>query len=250
KKFRAHSAGFVLKEMESCVELGIRDFIIYDDTFTVNRKRVVAICRGILERKWEISWDIRARVTTVDLELLKLMKKAGCQGIHYGIEAGTEKILRVLQKGITIKQATEVFKMTKRLGIKTLGYFMIGSPTETAQDIEETFRVARRLNPDFIHLTIFTPFPGTQIYFDGLKQGVLSRDIWKEFARNPSPDFIPPHWGEMFTRQELQKMLISGYKGFYGRPGYIIKELLKVKSLSDLRRKARAGLKVLFHKSD
>jgi radical SAM superfamily enzyme YgiQ (UPF0313 family) len=231
--------------MEDCIKLGIKDFIIYDDTFTVNRDRVLAICQGILQRKWDVAWDIRARVDTVDEELLRVMKKAGCQGIHYGIEAGTEKILKVLNKGITLDQAADVFGITRKVGIKILAYFMIGCPSETGEDIAETFRVAKKLNPDFIHLTIFSPFPGTPIYFDGLKKGIIPKDDWGEFARNPTPDFVPPHWNEFFSRHELEKMLLEGYKDFYGRSGYIFKQLLKVRTVDDLKRKAKAGLRVL-----
>lgn len=249
KTFRAHSAEYVLKEMEHCIQLGIKDFIIYDDTFTVKRDRVIAICRGILENKWDIAWDIRARVDMVDEDLLRLMKKAGCQGIHYGIEAGTEKILKVLNKGITLDHTAEIFGITKKVGIKILAYFMIGCPTETREDIAETFRLAKKLNPDFIHLTIFSPFPGTQIYFDGLTDGIISKDVWREFARNPSSDFVPPHWIEYFSRQELEKMLLEGYQNFYGRSGYIIKQLLKVRTVDDLKRKAKAGLRILSAKT-
>jgi radical SAM superfamily enzyme YgiQ (UPF0313 family) len=248
KKFRAHSAEYVLREMENCIQLGIKDFIIYDDTFTVNRDRIVAICRGILQRKWDVAWDVRTRLDTVDEELLKLMKKARCQGIHYGIEAGTEKVLKVLNKGITLDLAAKVFGITRKVGIKILAYFMIGCPTETREDIAETFRMAKKLNPDFIHLTIFSPFPGTQIYFDGLKNGIIPKDIWGEFARNPTPDFVPPHWNEFFSRKELEKILIEGYQDFYGRSWYIFKQLLKVRTVGDLKRKAQAGLRVLSAK--
>jgi radical SAM superfamily enzyme YgiQ (UPF0313 family) len=209
---------------------------------------VVAICRGILQRKWDVGWDIRARVDTVDDELLRLMKKAGCQGIHYGIEAGTEKVLKVLNKGITLDQAADVFRITRKVGIKILAYFMIGCPTENEEDIAETFRVAKKLNPDFIHLTIFSPFPGTRIYLDGLKNGIIPEDVWREFARNPTPGFTPPHWNEFFSRQELEKMLLEGYKDFYGRSGYIFKQLLKFRTVDDLKRKAKAGLRVLSAK--
>ena len=83
KMFRARSPKNVADEIEECVNLGIKEILIYDDTFTINRKRVVDICNEIITRKLDISWDIRARVNTVDSELLNLMKKAGCEKIHY-----------------------------------------------------------------------------------------------------------------------------------------------------------------------
>ncbi|GBE05732.1 MAG TPA: radical SAM protein [Nitrospirae bacterium] len=248
KVFRARSAGNVVDELELCSKLGIHDFLFYDDTFTVNKKRVMDICNEIVKRKLDIGWDIRARIDTVDEEMLKNLKKAGCRGIHYGIEAGTEKILKVLNKRITILQAQHVFDLTRKYRIPILAYFMIGNPAETRDDIFTTFSVMKELDPDYVHMTILTPFPGTKIYFDGLKNGIIRKDYWKEFAEDPKPDFIPPHWDELFSRNELNDLLVKGYKGFYIRPSYILKRIGALRSFSELKKKAAAGLKVFFMK--
>jgi len=100
KFFRARSAKNVVDEMEECQKMGIKEILIYDDTFTVKRQRVIDICLEIQKRNLKIDWDVRARVDTVDKELLEIMKDSGCQRIHYGVEAGTQKILNVLRKGI------------------------------------------------------------------------------------------------------------------------------------------------------
>jgi radical SAM superfamily enzyme YgiQ (UPF0313 family) len=244
KQFRYRSAENVVDEMEECVEIGIREFLIYDDTFTVNRERALAVCDEIIKRKLDIGWDIRARVDCVDEELLKRLKAAHCERIHYGVEAGTEKILKVLKKGITLDRVRETVSMTKKLGIETLAYFMIGAPTETRDDIMQTIDFALKLNPDFAHITILCPFPATEIYSQGLEDGVFTKDHWREFAINPTADFKPPYWNENFTDQELQELLIFAYKKFYTRPTYIIKKMLKVRSLHEFKRKAKAGLKV------
>lgn len=244
--FRAMSAERVVQEIEECLKLGINEFLVYDDTFTVRKDRVKRICELIIKKDLDIGFDIRARVDTLDEELLQLLKKAGCRGIHYGIEAGTEKILKVLRKGITLQKAKEIFVLTKKYKIQTLAYFMIGSPDETIEDIFETFRVSKWLKPDFVHMTILTPFPATDIYIQGLSNGVFKNDVWKEFAENPDENFEPPCWEENFTRQELEKLLIKGYKTFYTRPSYIIKNLFKVSSFGEFKRKTKAGLKVIF----
>ncbi|MBU1699471.1 MAG: B12-binding domain-containing radical SAM protein [Candidatus Eisenbacteria bacterium] len=245
KLFRARSAGNVVDELEECVDLGIREFLIYDDTFTIQRKRVVAICEEILKRGLDIGWDVRARVNTVDEDLARLMKKAGCERIHYGVEAGTNRMLKVLQKGITVEEAHHAFRFTKKAGIATLAYFIIGSPTETYEDIKATMKLARDLNPDYVHITIMTPFPGTALYIQGLEEGVIERDFWREFAANPAPDFKPPYWEENFTRDELLKMIDEAYHNFYIRPIYIMKRVMQVRSWGQFKRHARAGLKVL-----
>jgi len=245
KKFRARSAINVVKEFEECKKLGIEEVFIYDDTFTIDQQRVIDICRGIIDKKLNIYWDVRARVNTVDYELLKLMKKAGCLRIHYGVEAGTNKILKVLRKGITLEMVEKVFRATKKAGIQTVAYFMIGSPEETLEDIKSTMRFAKKINPDFIHVSITTPFPATDLYYLGLQKGLIKNDYWREFAKNPQNDFVPPPWEENFTKDELIELLKGFYRSFYLRPLYLFKKVVQLKSFGELFKKAKGAFRML-----
>lgn len=245
KVFRARSAANVVDEMVKIKEMGIQEIFIYDDTFTINRQRVVNICNLILERRLKISWDIRARVNTVDKELLKLMKTAGCTRIHYGVEAGTPKILKVLRKGITLEQVKQAFKLTRQVGIETAGYFMFGSPTETKEDIQQTIQLAKELFPDYVHFSVLTPFPATDLYFQGLQQGIIKKDYWSDFSKNPELNFNPPAWEENFTRDELFKILITAYKNYYLTPKYVLKRLKELKSWNSIKNNFRAGFRLL-----
>jgi anaerobic magnesium-protoporphyrin IX monomethyl ester cyclase len=244
KMFRARSAKNVVDEMQECEQMGIKEIFIYDDTFTIDRQRVIDICAEIHRRELKVKWDIRARVNTVDKELLKIMKKAGCQRIHYGVEAGNPEILKVLKKGITKDQVRTAFKLTRKEGIDTLAYFMIGSPRETKETILESIEFAKELKPDYVHFTITTPFPATELFSLGLKEGIIARDYWAEYAKNPTQDFIPPLWVENLSKKELVNLLNHAYKEFYTRPIYILQRVLKVRSLGEFRRKMKAGLKV------
>lgn len=246
KRFRARSYKNVVDEMEECLQKhGIKEFLIYDDTFTINRQRVVDICDEIIKRGLPITWDIRARVNTVDKELLLLLKRAGCQRIHYGVESGTQKILDVLRKGITLEQIKNAFELTKKAGIQTLAYFMIGNPLEIKEDILQTIKFAKKLNPDYVHITITMPFPATCLYFLALEKRVIGKDVWMEFAKNPSQKFIPPIWSENFNKEELHDLIKKAYREFYFRPGYLFKRIFAVRSLGEFLRKARAGFKIL-----
>jgi len=245
KKFRARSPKNVVDEIEECVNMGIYEFLIYDDTFSIDKQRAKQICDEIIQRGLDIGWDIRARVDMVDEELLGKLRKSGCRGIHYGVEAGTEKILNVLNKGITLSQVKNAFAATRKEGMMTLAYFMIGNPTETEEDVLRTIEFAKELDPDFAHITILTPFPATNIYLEGLRRGIIKRDFWREFARNPRKDFVPPHWSENFTLEKLNELSVQAYKSFYTRPNYMLKRLIKIRSLGELSRKVKAGVKVL-----
>lgn len=250
KIFRKRTAQNVVDEMEQCLKLGIKEIFIYDDTFTVDKNRVIEICEEILKRGLKFGWDIRARVDTVDENLVNLLKKAGCRRIHYGVEAGTEKILKVLNKNITLDKVTNAFKITRKAGIETLAYFMIGSPTETREDILATIKFAKKLNPDFTQITLLTPFPATKIYQQALVEKVFENDYWREFAKNPQLGFKTRYWTKELSNKELQEMLVYAYKQFYVRPGYIFNRLLRIRSFSELLKKIKAGLKVIRMKNN
>jgi len=246
--FRWRSAKNVADELSECAELGIKDFLFYDDTFTVNKKRVLEICHEILSRGLRIRWDIRTRVDTVDRDMLTILKKAGCAAIHYGVEAGNDRVLNVIKKGFTIAKVRETFETTKKAGIETLAYFMIGLPTEKELDIQDSFALAKELKPDYAHFTIFSPYPGTELYSLGLERGILRRDVWRDFARDPTPDFRIPVWEEHFSRDQLFGMIVKFYKSFYMRPRYILSRLKKLQSWNEFMKKARAGLSVIHMK--
>jgi len=245
KIFRARSAENVVAELQQIEHMGIKEVFIYDDTFTINKERVVKICNLILEKNIKLSWDIRARVNTVDKELLRLMKNAGCERIHYGVEAGTEKILKILRKDITLEQIKNAFELTKRAGIETAGYFMIGSPTETMDDIKETIKLAKEIFPDYVHFSVLTPFPATELYFLGLQNGIIKNDYWREFAKNPKLNFKPPAWEENFKREELIKILIKVYRQYYLNPKYIWKRIKELRNWQNVKNNFKAAFRLM-----
>ena len=248
--FRARDAGNVVAEISACRGLGIKDFLFYDDTFTVNRKRVLEICEEILARKLDIRWDIRTRVDAVDKEILGSLKKAGCVAIHYGVEAGNDTILKVIKKGFTVKKVRETFRLTRQMGIETLAYFMIGLPSERPEDVQDSFQLAKELRPDYAHFTIFSPYPGTELFNLGLEKGLFQTDIWREFAKNPVPGFKIPVWEEHFTREQLYALIVRFYKSFYLRPRYLFSRILRVRSGDEFLKKAKAGLSVFQMKKE
>jgi radical SAM superfamily enzyme YgiQ (UPF0313 family) len=247
KAFRSHSPQYVLDDISKALELGIREVIFYDDTFTIERERVNEICELILQRAIKIEWDVRARVNDVNRDMLALMKRAGCTRIHFGVESGNPDMMRILKKGITRERALQVFQDAHEVGIETLGYFMFGCPNETRSQMQETFDFALELNPDYAHFAILTPFPGTPLYSEAVQEGLYESDYWQEFAQSPDPDFLPPTLPNTLTREELVLVLKKAYKKFYVRPKYIIKELLQVSSWNDFAKKTNLALNMMWH---
>lgn len=246
KRFRKKSAQAVFREMKYCVEeLGIGEIFFYDDTFTVDKQRVFDLCDLIIRDGLDVHWDVRSRVNTVTRELVARMAEAGCHRIHYGVETGSERIQQVIRKNLKMSDVHEVFKYTMDLGVEVLGYFMIGNPTETREDVMMTIDLITKLPMDYAHVAILTPYPATEIYTKALADGVYDHDYWREYSLNPTPDFHPRYWNEHFTDEELLKFSRQAYARFYSRPGYIIRRLTKVRSLNELYQKSRLGFKLL-----
>jgi anaerobic magnesium-protoporphyrin IX monomethyl ester cyclase len=246
KTFRYRSARNVVDEMEDCVRRGIHEIFLYDDTFTIGRERIFDIRDEIKRRALEVQWDVRARANTLDAEVVKAMKEAGVSRMHIGVESGSERILKVMKKGITVEQAYAAFDLCRKYGVTSLSYFMLGNPTETQEDIDMTMDFIRKCRADYAHIAVTTPFPGTELYRMGLEQGVFERDYWREFAANPDEEFQPPAWTENFTQEELEQMRQRAYRVFYTRPSRLVRQVLAVRSFKEFWGKARVGLRLLL----
>lgn len=239
------SATRVADEMEWCQKNGIKEIFFYDDTFSVSMKRVLEICAEIKRRNIKIKWDVRTRVNVVNEDLLKNMKEAGCERIHFGVETGSPRVVKELQKGTTNIQVEKAFDLCKKYGIKTLAYFMMGNPTETMEDVKETLALSRRVKPDFMQMTILSPFPATQIYLRALQEGVIEGDPWRDYARQINDDFRPPLWDQIYSRTELEANLRWFYGQFYLQPSFVFDRVREVRNFGQFKRYASAGVSLL-----
>ncbi len=238
KRWRARSAGNVVDEIEEIVKLGIHEIEIYDDTFTYDQERALDICLEICRRDLKVDWAIRTRVDCVNKYLLMSMALAGCKRINYGIESVTPSVLKMLRKGFNMIQVIDALRDTMDAGIEIQAYFMIGSPRETREQILSTIKFVNKYIPDYAYYSITSPTPGTDLYTLGMREGKFN-DYWREFAKNPTADFKAKFWGDL-PREELLKLMEYGFKSFYLRPSFILKQLAKVRSFSDLVNKAKA----------
>jgi radical SAM superfamily enzyme YgiQ (UPF0313 family) len=233
--------------MEEIKNMNIKEVLLLDDTFTVNRERVVEFAEGMIDRDFGLEWDIRSRIDGVDEDLIRLLARAGCNRIHIGVEAGTRRIQKILRKNVDLDKARIIVDTCRDEGVQTLAYFMIGSPTETREEIEETINYSIELNPDYAQYAITTPFPGTDLYQMGLEKNLYPHDYWEEFAKRPHPGFVPRYWTEILSQDELINLLRTAHRRFYGRPKYLWKSLLEVGSPKDFVKKVKAGLHILFN---
>jgi len=245
RQFRSRSATNVVDEFAACAELGIRELNLVDDTFNVDAPRVMEICDQIRQRKLNLSWNVRARINLLSLEMLENLEAAGCTRIQLGVETSTDQGLKVLAKGITLEQVRSAFRWLKKTRITSTAYFMIGCPHEkTREDVLRTIDLARELDPDYCLFGILTPYPDTAIYQEGVKRGILDPQRWQNFVTNPDRNFKPQVWTEYLDEAELLNLLDLAYKRFYLRPGPIWRKVREVKGPADFWRKFKAGLSI------
>jgi radical SAM superfamily enzyme YgiQ (UPF0313 family) len=178
RRVRFHSSSYFVDQLERLQQKGNRFFFFSDDTFTLRKRSVLEICRQILQRGLNISWQAISRVDTIDEEMLRWMRRAGCIQISYGVESGSQRIRRRLGKDFSQSRIEEAFHMTTRFGILPRAYFIYGCPGESPETIQETIALVRRIRPLAAIFYILDLFPGTGLYEDFIKRSGLTDDIW------------------------------------------------------------------------
>ena len=239
KPFRGRSPDNVVDELEICVkEHGIRELDFFDSSFTIRKDRVIAICDEIQRRKLDIVWAARTRVDCITDEVLAAMRRAGCNRIYYGIESGNREILATLKKSTSLEMYRDVVASTRRHGINTFGYFMVGNPYEDEATIRQTIRLALELDLDYAQFSKVTPMPATEMYTLLLKE--TGRDYWREHIELGIDEPIPRPLCDM-TDAEIQRWTRLAYLRFYYRPKYIARALRRIKSREELVRSLKTA---------
>ncbi len=241
EKYRSHSAESTIEMIDHLVKVyGTRDIMFYDDNFLLDRKRVTTICEEILRRNYKISWSCLARTDIMPEDFFKLIKRAGCWQIAYGIESADQTILDNLKKRTTIEKVAEMIRKTNEAGIHSRGYFMIGCPGESLETIDKTTRFLTQSGLKDFHVTFCTPMPGAELFKTAEHYGEFDRN-WKKLGFW-EPVFIP----EGLTKQQLIESHRRMYRKFYLRPSiiarYMVKFLLHPGNIGSI---INAGLNVL-----
>ncbi|MEW6202289.1 MAG: radical SAM protein [bacterium] len=220
---RGHSTEYLIEEIEALRrDFVIRDIIFYDDNFVTLRKRLHTLCEAMISRGSPVSWSCTARVDMVSPEGLKLMKKAGCWQIAYGIESGSQEILDSLNKGITLETIRQTLKWTQKAGINNRGYFMIGVPGESVETIKKTIAFMKSLPLDDFHISYFTPWPASQLYHE-IKRSGYYKDIDEMWGQMSG--WLPVYVPDGMTAVELERWHRRAFVAFYLRPRPILRYL-------------------------
>jgi len=222
--------------------LGIKEVFFRDYTFTMNKEITKQLCREIVNNKIDITWICVTRTDCVDRELLILMKDAGCHTIQFGVESGSDEILKKYSKRIDKKHIKEVFEICNKLKINTLSHFIIGLPGETKDDIEATINFAKELKTDYAAFNLFVPMIGTRAREEVIEKGWLKNE---DISLLDSSDDEVPIETPWIKKEELLKMKRRALKKFYLRPSYMARMIYKRKSLKEFKELVKNGLVVI-----
>ncbi|MFA5903942.1 MAG: radical SAM protein [Desulfobacula sp.] len=218
---RFHSADWFAHEIEALANKGVIHFYISDDTFTMDKPRVLEFCRLIAEKNLSITWNAISRVDYVDEDILLAMRKAGCIQISYGVESGSEKIRTALGKSMDRGKIISAFYLTKAHGILPRAYFIYGSPGETKDTIRESTDLIKTIGPLSAVFYILVIFPGTFLYQSAKQKKRVSDDFWHQRIED-----LP--WFEIDDNLDFKKVKAYGDSlraAFYNNLDYFSQNL-------------------------
>jgi len=238
------SADHVMEEIRLLhKEYDIREIAFYDDTFTASKKRVIQICEMLLRENMGITWSCFARTDFVDQEMLFMMKKAGCHQIMYGFESASEKILQNINKRTDLHKVLEAIAWTKHAKIDIRAAFMLGSPGETEETLEETYRFAVKIDPEIVIFNVTTPYPGTEMFEWAKKNNYLLTEDWKQYdLAHPVMD-LPT-----ISHEKVKEAYNTMHRRFYIRPRYIFKQIKMITSWLQIKTALRTAFSVIVFK--
>lgn len=243
KKYRMHSAEYVLEEMQMLkANYNARQLIITDDTFTINHARLEDICKGMIDKKINLAWFCFSQVNTVSREILKLMKKAGCYNIGFGLESSDETILKKMGKPILPSKAKEVVDTANKLGIKTQAFYILGSPGETKTQMEDTVKFSREVNSTLAFYNMLVPYPGTKEFDYFFSSIPLNAIDWEKFVAVGEECVIK---NSDVSAREIEKLIARANIVYYAHPGRLLNLVRRIGTLYEFLNYLSGGIALL-----
>lgn len=247
---RYHSPENILRDfLHFHHSLGVKEIHFYDDTFTLHKKRIERLCALFIENgiAQKVRWTVRSRPDTVTSELLKLMKKAGCYRVGFGVESGNQSILDDMRREITLEQAEKAVLWCREAGMETVTNFILGYPGESKKTLHNTLAFAIRLNSDFAHFSMFRYLPNS-ILWHGLPDDSPPKKEWEHYARHGTKTLNFDNIGAEgldFSQKYLKRFHSWCYFRFYWRPVKLIEIARSIKSLEQFMGYLKQGLSLI-----
>jgi len=234
-KLRTRSPGGIVAEIKrDRDEFGVRDFLFWSESFTLKREWTRQVLEELIRADLGVRFVVNSRTDHVDPELLKLLRRAGCWMIGYGVESGSQRVLDLMGKKITVEDNVNAVRWAREAGLQVTAHMVIGYPGERAEDIEQTVRFACSQPIDFAQFYCAAPFPGSELFKEAGEKGWIEGSGWESFEQNLCALHAPG-----LSPQEIMEWRRRAYLRFYGRPSRMIKALVRDAGLRGGPRLAR-----------
>ena len=219
-------------------DYGVSDFLVEDENFTLHKELVREFCELILENDMKIGWSCPSgvRLDTLDPEMVSLMEKSGCYSLAVGVEFGSQRIHDLTKKRLTLTTIRDRMELFRDSNIRTTGFFLMGIPGETREEMQQTIEFAKSLPIDRAQFNNFMPLPGSELYDELMNNGDLDLDYSHFFVHDVS--YVP----EGTSRAEMKWIQRRAYLEFYLRPSILFNALTDIVSLRQFYRLMRRVL--------
>jgi anaerobic magnesium-protoporphyrin IX monomethyl ester cyclase len=243
RSLRYRSGQKIAEEVALLIDrYGIKEVCFYDDTFPAVKKVVRSFCQSVADMKLDLTWSCFSRIDTFDDDTFRMMKEAGCHQVMFGVETCDPVVAANIKKKIDSERVQWVVKACQKIGLDVRLAFLLGSPGETRESMEESIRFAIRLSPDLAQFNIVTPFPGTEMFNWADKNGYLVTKNWDDYDLSNPVMELPS-----VSSETVLNYYRKAYRQFYLRPSFILNRIRKIVRFEDLISILR-GIRMFFGK--
>ena len=228
---RKRTVEHFLEELEWVQKLGFREVMFNDATITADMEWAARLFEGMIAKGIELTWNCSTRADRVNEDIARLMKRAGCHTIAIGMESTDPAVLKNIRKNITPEQIRKAVSIIRASGMDSIVFCVIGFPGETRESVENTIRFLKTLDTTYITLGLAVPAPGTDFYRYVDQNGYLLTKDWSRYDPLQKPVFSYP----ALSAEEMVFYQSNGLRQFYLRPGYILRKLLAIRSLTEAK---------------
>lgn len=233
-RVRKRSSNNIIEEIKYLMkDFGIYEFMVEDENFTLHKDLIFEFCRTIIKNRLNINWSCPSgvRLDTLDLDMLRVMEESNCHSLSVGIEFGSQRLLDLTKKHLTLQLIKDKINLIRKTKIKITGFFMMGIPTETEEEIRQTIGFSKELDIDRAQFNNFMPLPGSPIYEDLKLGNRLDPEVTRHFFVH-DVGYVP----EGLTAKKLKNLQRQAYLGFYLRPNILYNIFIEIKDINHLAR--------------
>jgi len=247
KQYRIRKIDNILDEIEDCISIGITEVHFIDDLFTPNSQWVLKFCDAVEKRGLKFNWGYKTTIAGTTREQLRRCRETGCTKIHFGVESANNEGLDAWGKHCDTDDVHRVFQWCREEGVRSVAYIMLAGPHERTMDQAlKNLDEMLKLDAEYAVFAVFSPYPGTDSFAEGAQKGLYPADCWDRLMKDPLCGVeVPVCWEEHLSKAEILELLKIAHRKFYFRPKFIARQVLNLKTKSELKRLTQGAMSLV-----